>query len=369
MLFSHRLTLFGALFILIATSLAISPSCAQDDSAGTPPAKPRPQITIDDDGTYHLPAQAIPMSSLMSKELKESLIYFDRASRDPKQTEHQADGSSLIFKPFRDRQAALYPLNRDDTKIDGVRVVIYTPKDGVSAKNKNRVLMELHSADCWIDCGALGSQPIAYIGKIKVVSVDYGDPEFPRAVEDVTNVYSGLLKTYKPGNIGLYGCSRGGILAARSLAWFQKHHLPRPGAAGLLCASAGGDRGDAGYIGSELGNGVVPQPSAHQGEQGLGNIDPDDPLVSPVKSPEMLSKFPPTLLITGTRSIDMSTGAYTHEQLVKVGVETDLHVFEGGRHSFWYDPAPTESQEVYDIIVKFFDRHLGVRNSKSPKAS
>ena len=170
------------------------------------------------------------------------------------------------------------------------------------------------------------------------------------------------MKTYKPGNIGLYGCSRGGILAARSLAWFQKHNLPWPGAAGLLCASAGGDRGDAGYIGSELGNGVVPQPSAHPGEQGLGNIDPDDPLVSPVKSPEMLSKFPPTLLITGTRSIDMSTGAYTHEQLVKVGVETDLHVFEGGRHSFWYDPAPPESQEVYDIIVKFFDRHLGVHN-------
>jgi acetyl esterase/lipase len=362
MLFRYRLPLFGALLILIATTLATSPSWAQNDSAGPAPAKPRPQITIDDDGTYHLPAQAIPMSSLMSKELKESLIYVDRAERDPKLTALQPDGSTLILKPFRDRQAALYPLNKEDTKIGGVHVFIYTPKQGVSARNKSRVLIELHSADCWIDCGALGSQPIAYIGKIKVVSVDYGDPEFPRAVEDVTNVYSGLLKTYKPGNIGLYGCSRGGILAARSLAWFQKHNLPRPGAAGLLCASAGGDRGDAGYIGSELGNGVVPQPSAHPGEQGLGNIDPDDPLVSPVKSPEMLSKFPPTLLITGTRSIDMSTGAYTHEQLVKVGVETDLHVFEGGRHSFWYDPAPPESQEVYDIIVKFFDRHLGVHN-------
>jgi acetyl esterase/lipase len=362
MLFRYRLPLFGALLILIATTLATSPSWAQNDSAGPAPAKPRPQITIDDDGTYHLPAQAIPMSSLMSKELKESLIYVDRAERDPKLTALQPDGSTLILKPFRDRQAALYPLNKEDTKIGGVHVFIYTPKQGVSARNKSRVLIELHSADCWIDCGALGSQPIAYIGKIKVVSVDYGDPEFPRAVEDVTNVYSGLLKTYKPGNIGLYGCSRGGILAARSLAWFQKHNLPRPGATGLLCASAGGDRGDAGYIGSELGNGVVPQPSAHPGEQGLGNIDPDDPLVSPVKSPEMLSKFPPTLLITGTRSIDMSTGAYTHEQLVKVGVETDLHVFEGGRHSFWYDPAPPESQEVYDIIVKFFDRHLGVHN-------
>lgn len=335
---------------------------AQKDSAPSPANGSRPQITIDDDGTYHLPAQAIPMSSLMSKELKESLIYIDRAERDPKLTEHQPDGSTLMLKPFRDRQAALYPLDKQDTKIGNVHVLVYTPKDGVSAKNKHRVLIELHGADCWIDCSALGSQPIAYIGKIKVISVDYGDPQFPAAVEDVTNVYSELLKTYRPGNIGIYGCSRGGILAARSLAWFQKHSLPRPGAAGLLCASAGGDRGDAAYIGSELGNGVMPQRSNQQGDQGLGNIDPNDPLVSPVSSPEMLAKFPPTLLITGSRSIDMSTGAYTHEQLVKVGVETDLHVFDGGRHSFWYDPAPPESQEVYDIIVKFFDRHLGTHN-------
>ncbi|MGD0963214.1 MAG: alpha/beta hydrolase fold domain-containing protein [Candidatus Acidiferrales bacterium] len=360
--FSLRVLLSGLLILLIAP-LAHSPLWAQNDSAGSSSGTPsRSQITIDDDGTYHLPAQAIPMSSLMSKELKASLIYIDRAERDPKLTEHQPDGSTLILKPFRDRQAALYPLDKQDTKMGGVHVFVYTPKDGVAPKNKNRVLIELHSADCWIDCGALGSQPIAYIGNIKVVSVDYGDPQFPTAVEDVANVYSGLLKTYKPSNIGLYGCSRGGILAARSLAWFQKHNLPRPGAAGLLCASAGGDRGDAGYIGSELGNGVVPQPSAHPGEQGLGNIDPDDPLVSPVKYPEVLSKFPPTLLITGTRSIDMSTGVYTHEQLVKLGVETELHVFEGGRHSFWYDPAPAESQEVYNIIVKFFDRHLGAHN-------
>ena len=116
MLFRYRLPLFGALLILIATTLATSPSWAQNASAGPAPAKPRPQITIGDDGTYHLPAQAIPMSSLMSKELKESLIYVDRAERDPKLTALQPDGSTLILKPFRDRQAALYPLNKEDTR-------------------------------------------------------------------------------------------------------------------------------------------------------------------------------------------------------------------------------------------------------------
>jgi epsilon-lactone hydrolase len=320
------------------------------------------EIGIDADGTYHLPAQAIPMSSLMSKELKESLLQDDLLARDPKNTALQPDGSTLIHKVHRERQAALYPLDKDDTKIGGVHVFVYTPKGGVSARNRNRVLIELHSAGCWIDCGALGSQPIAYLGKIKVVSVDYREPQFPSAIEDVTNVYAGLLKTYQPENIGIYGCSRGGVLVSRSLAWFQTHHLPRPAAAGILCASAGGDRGDAGFIGSELGNGVMPRTGPPQPDRDLGNIDPNDPMAAPINSPEILSKFPPTLMITGTRSIELSTAAYTHEALVRLGVESDLHVFEGGRHSFWYDPAPPESKQVYDIIVKFFDRHLGGRH-------
>lgn len=360
MIRSPRIQCF-AFFTLFAAILAISPLRAQDDpSAQSPAKKSPPQIVIDDDGTYHLPAQAIPMSKLMSKELKDSLIYFDRTQRDPKYSAKQPDGSTLLLKPFRDRQDALFPLNKQDTKIGGVHVIVYTPKDGVSAKNKNRVLIELHSADCWIDCGALGSQPVASVGKIKVVSVDYAEPAFPDGVGSVASVYSELLKTYKPANVGLYGCSRGGELAARSLAWFQKHNLPRPAAVGMLCASAGGDRGDAVYVGGELGNGTVPRPAPPgQAERDLGNIDPGDPMVNPVNFPEVLSKFPPSLLITGTRSIDFSTGAYTHEALYRVGVESEFHVFEGGRHSFWYDPAPPESKQVYDIIVRFFDRHLG----------
>jgi epsilon-lactone hydrolase len=360
MIRSPRIQCF-AFFTLFVAILATSPLRAQDDSSAPSPAKKSPsQIVIDDDGTYHLPAQAIPMSKLMSKELKDSLIYIDRTQRDPKYSAKQPDGSTLLLKPFRDRQDALFPLNKQDTKIGGVHVIVYTPKDGVSAKNRNRVLIELHSADCWVDCGALGSQPVASVGKIKVVSVDYAEPAFPDGVTSVANVYSELLKTYKPANVGLYGCSRGGELAARSLAWFQKHNLPRPAAVGMLCASAGGDRGDAVYVGGELGNGTVPRPAPPgQAERDLGTIDPGDPMVNPVNFPEVLSKFPPSLLITGTRSIDFSTGAYTHEALYRAGVESEFHVFEGGRHSFWYDPAPPESKQVYDIIVRFFDRHLG----------
>ena len=360
-IYRYAILLVALLLVSIATAPTVSVRAQDDSPAPSSGKKSPPQIVIDDDGTYHIPAQTIPMSKLMSKELKESLIYIDRTQRDPKYSAKQPDGSTLLLKPFRDRQDAMFPLHKEDTKIGGIHVIVYTPKDGVSAKNKNRVLIELHSADCWADCGALGSQPVAFLGKIEVVSVDYSEPAFPDGVGSVASVYSELLKTHKPMNIGIYGCSRGGELAARSLAWFQRHNLPRPAAVGMLCASAGGDRGDAIYVGGELGNGSIPRPAPPgQAERDLGNIDPSDPMVNPVNFPEVLSKFPPSLLITGTRSIDLSTGAYTHEMEVKLGVESEFHVFEGGRHSFWYDPAPPESQQVYDIIVKFFDRHLGV---------
>lgn len=352
----------AALGLLFAVAQLSSAPYWSALSAQAPAAtNPQPAIAIDDDGTFHLPAQAIPMSTLISPELKASILWDVRAGRDPKMTAHQPDGSTLLHKPHRDLQNKLFPLDKQDTKVGGVHVIVYTPKDGVAPKNKRRVLIQLHGADCWADCGALGSQPIAYLGKIKVVSVDYREKAiFPDAVEDVANVYSALLKTYKAKSIGLYGCSRGGILAARSLAWFERHNLPMPGAAGILCASAGGERGDAGYIANELGNGAMTRPPVPgQPERDLGDINPSDPMVNPVHFPEVLSTFPPTLMITGTRSIELSTAAVTHAQLVKLGVEAELHVFEGGRHSFWQDPAPPESRQVYDIIVKFFDRHLG----------
>lgn len=333
---------------------AAPPALAQQAAA---PAAP-PVIGVDPDGTLHLPAQSIPLSPLMSPELKASLQRYFKESRDPKFTTPRADGSTLIHQIDADVQDKMIPVNKDDTTVGDVHVVVYTPKDGPSAKTKDRVLIWLHSAGCWAGCAQLGAQPIAYYGKYKVVAVDYKDPAFPRAVGQVADVYKTLLKTYRRQNIGIYGCSRGGLLVARSLAWFQKQKLPTPGAAGILCASAGpGAEGDSFYIGSELGNGTVPKgPPGGDSELGL---DPSDPMAAPAHSPEILAKFPPTLMITATRGLEMSSAVYTHEALDRAGVESELHVFEGGRHSFWYDPTTPESQQVYKIIIKYFDRHLG----------
>ena len=86
------------------------------------------------------------------------------------------------------------------------------------------------------------------------ITAEGPDNKFPAASEDVASVYQELLKKYKPKNIGIYGCSAGGMQTAMSVAWFQKHSLPLPGAIGIFCASAGGIfGGDALYTAMPLG--------------------------------------------------------------------------------------------------------------------
>ena len=86
--------------------------------------------------------------------------------------------------------------------------------------------------------------------------------------------------------------------------------------------------------------------------------DSKDPLVSPVDHPQVLAKFPATLLVTATRDMALSSALYTQRQLVNAGVETNLHVWDGLQHFFFGDVDLPESQEAFRVVVDFFDDHL-----------
>ena len=72
-----------------------------------------------------------------------------------------------------------------------------------------------------------------------------------------------------------------------------------------------------------------------------------------------MEKFPPTLIITGTRDFALSGALYPDTQLSKLGVETELHVWEGLFHGFFYNPDVPESKDAYNVMLKFFNRYLG----------
>jgi len=359
-----------AIFTLLLCLGCFVTSSAQtktNDEAAS--AKKAPEVAVQADGTVELPAESVPVSKFLTPEAKAYLNQHLHDMLDPKMT-YMEKGIPRFMVPYFERQKVLFPVKLEDQKIAGVHAYVYTPAGGVAAANKNRVLINLHGggfSGCWPGCAELESRPIAALGSIKVVSVDYRQgPEnkFPAASEDVAAVYRELLKTYQPGNIGIFGCSAGGMLTAESVAWFQKHDLPKPGAIGIFCASAGEFGGDAAYTSTPLGEARMMPEMRGGGLPPLGyfaGADPKDPLIAPIHSPEMLAKFPPTLLITGTRGFEMSSALYTHSQLVKLGVDADLHVWEGMFHGFFYNPDVPESREAYDVIVKFFDKHLGTK--------
>jgi acetyl esterase/lipase len=341
-------------------------------TAALPQAVAPPKVAVEPDGTVHMPAQAVPLSPFLSVEGKAYLVEHLRNLQRPEMLV-QADGVPPLLAGYIARQRQVFPVERAETTIGGVRAYVYTPRNGIAAENRERVLVDLHGGgfrECWPACAELESMPIAALGRIKVVSLDYRQgPEHrhPAASEDVAAAYRDLLKSYRPENIGIYGCSAGGMLTAMSVAWFQRYGLPRPGAIGILCAGAasvGGNAfgGDASFTTLPLGEGRAVPPGAAGNPVPMdyfADTDPNDPLVAPASSPQVLALFPPTLIVTGTRSFELSNAVYTHAQLVKHGVDADLHVWEGMFHGFFYNPDVPESRECYDVIVRFFADRLG----------
>lgn len=340
-----------------------------------PPAGAADEISVAADGTMHLPAVDVPLSPMMSPEARQRFIdealhpYAFDMSGDIARERESVDA---WYRPRVERARKLYPVKTRSLLIGGVRIDEVTPQAGIAARNHSRVLINLHGgAMLW--GGHLGglaeSIPIAALGRIRVIAVDYRlAPEFkhPAAHEDLAAVYRELLKHYRPSQIGIYGCSAGAGLAAGSIAWFKQHGLPRPGAIGLFCWGGGDSGGDSaelqGLLDVSWQIGIFEKLKTHPlidpAESYFSNADSADPVVAPTGSPATLAQFPPTLLMAGTRDAGMSNVVFTHAQLVKAGVDAELHVWEGMGHNFLLEMDLPECREAYDAVIKFFTRHL-----------
>lgn len=259
----------------------------------------------------------------------------------------------------------------------GIPTEVFTPIKGVATQNKNRVLINLHGGG--FKGGSrisshLESIPISAVAKIKVISVDYRMAPrfyFPAASEDVEAVYVQLLKEYDPRNIGIFGCSAGGLLTAQAVAWLQKRNLPMPGAVGMFCAGASyWSEGDSGSFAPMWGE--SPRPNSIHDDPNfeyLKQTDLGNPLAYPVRSKDTMSRFPPSLLISSTRDLAMSSVVQTHSILIQQGVPADLHIWEGLPHGFFADPELPQSREMYEVTARFFERYLGKTSTKDPVKS
>ncbi len=277
-----------------------------------------------------------------------------------------------IMQGFLAPMLQRYDVTIREQTIGGVFTQIVTPRDGVLPENQQRILLNLHGGG--FTTGArtaslVESVPLSASMGIKIISIDYRmGPEFtfPAGSEDVAAVYREVLKVYKPENIGIYGCSAGGLLTAQALAWFDHQNLPQPGAAGIFCASLGRFlAGDALALAGPL-NGMFALPPPPQGDEyvaAIGStyfsgVDPLDPLVYPIVSEALLAKFPPVLFITASRGFEFSAALNSHNVLGSLGKKSQFYGWDGLNHAFFYNSELPESREAYSVMVDFFDEYL-----------
>ena len=352
---------------LAGTLLCLTFGGAADAQQASQAANP-----IEPDATVNVPPFRLPPSAYLSDEAKKKL---PRTPNDMNAQLRQLVAANQVG-PVRARIGELmadqikhhtdaFPVTMRKTTIAGVEAVYATPPN-IPAKNKGKILLNLPGGGFIMGAapgtGMVESIPLASLAQVEIVSITYRQsPEykFPAASEDIAKVYRELLKTHKPENIGIFGCSAGGFLTAEALAWFQKEKLPRPAAAGIFCASAdAGMGGDSRNWSRALGGLTGPEPPLNTY---FSEEDRRNPLASPIQSPAILRQFPPTLIITSGRAMDLSGAITTDRELTKVGVASELHVWDGLGHAFFYDIDLPESREAYHVMARFFGRHMGLQ--------
>jgi acetyl esterase/lipase len=319
--------------------------------------------TFDSDGTAHL-QRVVPMPATVSSEAQKWLASLAEKKPGPTSLEAIRAATDEWRKKDSAEARRLYPVNVEETTIAGVRTDVITPL-APPEPNQRRVLINLHGGGFISDSGSLiEGIPIASLAKTKVVSVYYRlAPEnpFPAAVNDVVAVYQDLLKTYKPGSIGIFGTSAGAILTAEVTVRLKQMGLPLPAALGIFSALADfsrvGDSRALFTLDGLPGSLTVPDPKQLPPSQYPGSIDRKDPVLSPIFAD--LHGMPPSLLVTSTRDLLLSDTVLFHLALLRGGNDAQLVVFEALPHAFWYHFQLPETKEALQLMADFFDKRVG----------
>lgn len=328
-------------------------------------------MSVDADGTVRFGTRIIPVPDTVSPEARQylatppwgdTLPTFDG---DVPAWEMRAQIDAGL-KALAEQARLAYPVETIEEKmIGGVRTDFVGPLN-VPEENKGKILINLHGGAFVMGSGSLiEAIPVAHQARIPVVAVDYRlAPEhpFPAAVDDAVAVYRELLEAYDPKNIGIYGTSAGGILTAQTAAELIRLGLPLPACLGMFTGTGDmADFGDSARIFSVAGfwGDVAPSLDHPSSELGAyrGKHDPKDPVLSPIHAD--LRRFPPSLIITGTRDAMLSATSIFHRALRRAGAESDLFVFEAMPHAHWYAFHLPESREAVDVMARFFGERLG----------
>ena len=346
-------------------------------------------ITVNPDGSVTIKNAVVPLPSLMSEGSRKVLMR-TRPTEGPGAPVPVPTGIGDMaevrrvynenLRPNVEHMKEVFPVDIEETTIEGISAAIITPKGGVPERNRNRLFLNGPGGGFRTGVrgnGLLISIPVAATLGVKVVSITYRQgPEYryPAASEDLLKVWDHFTKTYKPQNIGMVGCSAGGMLVTHTTAILIKQGRPTPGVLGVYCSGLGSlGQGDSSFLSAlsvtsaprgltQSGpppSASAPPPSAPPSMSYMEGTDPNDFLINPTVDEKLLAKWPPTVFFTASRDFAASGSLYSYLELVKAGIDSRVMVFDGLYHGFMTNPDFPEARDGYTIAAAFYDKHLG----------
>ena len=251
-------------------------------------------------------------------------------------------------------------------EVGGVPCFLVTPAT-IRERFEDRWLVHLHGGAFVLNGGegcVTEAIWVASACQARVLSVDYRRPPvhpFPAAIDDAVAVWKAVIERQDAGATALFGSSAGGNLTLATTLELQRLGLPLPGA--LFAGTPVTDMEKIGDTWSTL-VGLDPL-GKYDGfiraclEAYVPSGDFSNPLVSPIRGD--LARFPPTILISGTRDLLLSDTVRMHRAMRAAGVNAQLHVYEGQSHGDYLAgdlvDAP-ESADAQEELFRFFDEHL-----------
>jgi len=272
-----------------------------------------------------------------------------RPSAGPALRDRRARAEAIQQEIGRARMAR-YGVTMREALMGDTPVRVFEPAAGAAP---GVILMNLHGGGFIVDAGSMTeTAPLAALTGREVVTVRYRlAPEhpFPAAVDDAASVYREISSTYPDARIALFGTSAGATLAAELVARLRREGEPMPAALGFFSGTAdlagGGDSldmfGDRSAAAAVLG--------AYLGARSAQDVE-----ASPLRGD--LTGWPPTLCLSSSRDLLLSSTAAFCRALDEAGVSARLVVFDALPHAFWaYVDAPET-----DAAFRTMARHLSL---------
>ena len=275
------------------------------------------------------------------------------AATNPDPAKTHADLAKLLNR---------FDLTLSETTIAGVHCYVLTPRRPQGGPKL--MLMHLHPGGYTIGAGEGGLSEAAMVAGasgIATVAVDYRMPPdhpFPAPIDDATAVWKTIAQRWPNRKLGLFGSSTGGamVLAVTQRAIAEGARVPDAIVAGTPWSDLS-ETGDSYFTNRYVDPLVYRGGLSVQAAQYAHGLDLKDPRLSPVYG--SFARFPPTLLLSGTRDLFLSNTARVDRKLRDAGRHSELIVYEGVSHTaYLYGVDYPETMTALHDIAAFLHRAL-----------